>query len=136
MQAASFISSTEFEKVVPRRLMSGFIQYSLETVTCVLQAPLDCAGTGVKGLSDHINRGAMPSQPVLNRATHKFSRISGKGKMLDPLTAALQKYRRAIREVEIRLKNSPSRLHRYKLEANKYRLIFTIKGSDRRIRVS
>lgn len=47
-------------------------------------------------------------------------------KWLDPLAAALQKYRQAIREVEIRFKNAPSRLYRYKLEADRDRLLFNV----------
>jgi hypothetical protein len=52
----------------------GFIQYSLKTVTRVLQPALYGAGTRVKRLSDHIDGWAMSRQPVLNRSTHKFDK--------------------------------------------------------------
>lgn len=47
-------------------------------------------------------------------------------KWLDPFAAALKKHRGAVRELEIRFKDTPSRLYRYYLEADQFRLVFKV----------
>lgn len=53
-------------------------------------------------------------------------------KWLNPLAAALQKRRQAVRELEIRFKNAPRKLYRYDLETDKYRLLFNIRNNGMR----
>lgn len=47
-------------------------------------------------------------------------------KWLDPLAAALKEHKHAVRELEIRFKDAPSRVYRYDLQADKHRLLFEI----------
>jgi len=47
-------------------------------------------------------------------------------KWLDPLKSALQKYRDASREVEIRFKDSSSHRYRYKIDVDEYNLTLFI----------
>jgi hypothetical protein len=47
-------------------------------------------------------------------------------KWLDPLKAALKEHRNALRELEIRFKDPPSRTYQYQLEADEHVLRFNV----------